>query len=673
MDRATYQGDARLAELLAAAGSRYDVERVIDLVQGVNAAPAGFEPHAWVELVAPNPGPELRAQLLALRAALGAESRRPEPPVAGRLARLRRELADLDLAGFVLPLTDEHGNEYLPASARRLSWLTGFTGSAGTVAVLRDRAALFVDGRYTLQAETEVDGALFERHQVPEHPPARWLGEHLPRGGRLGFDPLLHRKDDIERLRWACAKADGVLVALDANPVDRVWAARPPAPVAPVRTLDVAYAGESADDKRARMAAEVAKAGAEALVLTAPDSIAWLLNLRGGDIPYNPLALAFALLHAEGGGAVELFIDPRKLPEGLGNEVAVRPIGAFGLALDDLGRRGLAVLADPAQVSLGVVERLRAAGARVVEDGDPTVLAKACKNPVELDGARNAQRRDGAALARFLRWLEAEAVRRPVTEIEAAERLEAERAKDPLFRGPSFPTISGAGPNGAIVHYRVTPETDRRLEPGSLYLVDSGGQYLDGTTDVTRTVAVGTPSEEMRRRFTLVLKGHIAIARAVFPAGTTGAQLDTLARLHLWRAGLDFDHGTGHGVGSYLCVHEGPARLSKAGGGVALKPGMILSNEPGYYRAGAYGIRTENLLIVVGAPKPEGGERDLLAFETITRAPIDRRLIDACLLDAEERAWLDAYHARVRIDLTPLVDADTAVWLAEATAPLAAS
>ena len=670
MDDTTYQGDARLGELLAAAGSRCGVEEVVELIRGVNAAPEGYDSDAWMELVVPEePGPELRGQLRALRATLAGESA-PEPPVAERLARLRAELERQGLAGFILPLTDEHGSEYLPANARRLSWLTGFTGSAGTVVVLRDEAALFVDGRYTLQAEAEVDSALFERHQVPEHPPSRWIGERLPEGGRLGFDPMLHRSAEVERLRRACAKRGGEAVALlDANPVDRVWANRPPAPVASVRPLDVEYAGETAEDKRTRMGVEVKRAGADALVLTAPDSIAWLLNLRGGDVPYNPLALAFAVLHAD--GAVELFIDPRKLPDGLGNTVVVRPIGAFGDGLDDIGRLGLSVLADPAQVSFGVIERLRAAGARIVEEADPCVLAKACKNPVELDGARSAQRRDGAALCRFLRWLEAETPKGTVTELEAAERLDAERARDPLYRGPSFPTISGAGPNGAIVHYRVTPASDRRLEPGSLYLVDSGGQYLDATTDVTRTVAVGEhPTDEMRRRFTLVLKGHIAVARAVFPTGTTGGQLDTLARTALWRAGLDFDHGTGHGVGSYLCVHEGPQRISKAGGGVPLKSGMILSNEPGCYKAGAYGIRTENLVAVVAGPKPEGGERELLAFETLTRAPIDRRLIDPALLDAGERAWLDAYHDSVRADLTPLLDAETAAWLAEATAPL---
>ena len=431
--------------------------------------------------------------------------------------------------------------------------------------------------------------------------------------------------------------------------------AAPPQPIAPIRTLDDAYAGESSADKRARIGEAVGKAGAEVAVLSAPDSVAWLLNLRGGDIPFNPLTLSFAFLHSDGG--VELFVDQRKLAPGqsLGNEVSVQPIATFTQSLGRLGEQGKRVLVDPASTSVDVTGRLAAAGATLIEGDEPCVLPKACKNPVELDGARHAQRRDGAALCRFLCWVEAEAVRRPVDEIEAAERLDQERRKDPLFRGPSFDTISAAGPNSALAHYRVTPESNRVLEAGSLYLVDSGGQYLDATTDVTRTIAIGEPSDEMRHRFTLVLKGHIALAEAVFPAGANGAQLDGLVRRPLWQAGLDFDHGTGHGIGSYLCVHEGPARIAKTGT-VALKPGMILSDEPGYYKAGAYGIRTENLLVVADRGVPEGGERALMGFENLTRAPIDRRLIAVDLLDPDERAWLDAYHAQVRADLIDLLE-----------------
>jgi len=433
--------------------------------------------------------------------------------------------------------------------------------------------------------------------------------------------------------------------------------------------LDEAYAGEASEAKRARMAAAAREAGAEVLLVSATDSIAWLLNLRGGDVPYNPLLLSFALLHEDGG--VELFLDQRKLRPGqnFGNAVSLQPIARFHEALDRLGERQRAVLVDPSVTSHGVLERLRAAGARVIEGDEPTILAKARKNPVELMGARDAQARDGAAVCRFLCWLDQEAPRRPVDELEAAARLEGERRRDPLFRGPSFETISAAGPHAALPHYRVTEASNRVLETGSLYLVDSGGQYLDATTDITRTIALGEPSAAMRRHFTLVLKGHIAIARALFPKGTSGAQLDSFARAALWRAGLDFDHGTGHGIGSYLCVHEGPQRIAKTGT-VALQPGMIVSNEPGYYRGGEYGIRIENLVVVAPRQRPEGGEREFYGFDTITLAPIDRRLVVPALLDAEERVWLDNYHARVRAALLDLVGADARSWLLAATTPL---
>jgi Xaa-Pro aminopeptidase len=658
-----------LAPLLEASGIARTEDEVAELIRGVLAAPEALDGDAWLDLIAPPDAGELRAALRALKAELAPPQRRSEPPVAQRLASLRRELAARGVDGMILPLTDEHRSEYIPASAMRLAWLTGFTGSAGIVAVLPERAAMFVDGRYTLQAEAELDPELFERCHLIERPPAAWLGDHLREGQRLGYDPYLHVKAEVERYQRACAKAGAELVALEDNPIDAIWASRPPAPIAPISLLDDTYAGESSAEKRARIGAEVGKAGAEVAVLSAPDSIAWLLNLRGGDIPFNPLTLSFALLHADGG--VELFVDQRKLAPGqsLGNGVSIQPIAGFPAGLEQLGKDGRRVLIDPASTSVGVIDRLGAAGARIIEGDEPCVLPKACKNATEIEGARRAQRRDGAALCRFLAWVEAEAGRRPVTEQEAADRLDRERAKDPLYRGRSFETISAAGPNSALAHYRVTPESNRRLEAGSLYLVDSGGHYLDATTDVTRTIAIGEPDAEVRRRFTLVLKGHIALARASFPQGANGAQLDGLARRPLWEAGLEFDHGTGHGIGSYLCVHEGPARIAKTGT-VALKPGMILSDEPGYYRAGAYGIRIENLLVVVPRGVPEGGERELLGFENLTWAPIDRRLIVPELLDADERAWVDDYHARVRADLTPLLDPATAAWLARATAPL---
>jgi Xaa-Pro aminopeptidase len=660
--------DGELARLLRAAGVRRSVEEIRELTRGVIAAPPGPEPDAWLDLVAPPEARELRHYLVRLKHEF-ASAAVEEPPIAERLRRLRTELSARRLDGLILPLTDEHRNEYVPACAQRLAWLTGFTGSAGVLIVLPERAAVFVDGRYTVQAEAQLDPQLFERHHLVDEPPAKWLGEQLSAGQRVGYDPALHIKAEVKRYRAACVKAGAELVALDSNPVDAVWTTRPAAPIAPIRELDERYAGESADAKRARMGQKVAEAGAEVAVITAPDSIAWLLNARGGDVPFNPLFLSFALLHAD--GAVELFVDPRKLMPGLnlGNGVSIQPIEGFGAALEQLRVEPRAVLVDPKITSVRVIQRLEAAGGKVIEGEEPCVLAKACKNPVELQGARNAQRRDGSVVCRFLCWLEREVGTRPITEREAARWLDGERARDPLYRGPSFETISAAGPNAALPHYRLTDESNRVLGREPIYLVDSGGQYFDATTDITRTVAVGEPTSEMRRRFTRVLKGHIAIARAVFPVGTTGAQLDSFARQHLWQAGLDFDHGTGHGIGSYLCVHEGPQRIAKTGT-VALQPGMIISNEPGYYRSGAYGIRIENLVVVEPRPTPDGGERELLGFETITRAPIDRRLIAPKLLDQEERAWLDAYHARVRADLVDLVGPETTDWLIRATAPL---
>jgi Xaa-Pro aminopeptidase len=476
----------------------------------------------------------------------------------------------------------------------------------------------------------------------------------------------------VEKTRHALERVGVALVACPDNVVDAVWAEQPPSPLAPVVPHPAAFAGVSSGEKRAEAAKRLERDGIGAAVLTQPDSIAWLLNIRGADVPCTPLPLSFAVLADD--GSVELFIDRRKLVPGLeehlGNRVAIRPVEALGAALDDLGRAGRKVLADPATTAAWVFDRLHLAGARIDRDVDPCALPKACKNPVELEGTRAAHRRDGVAMVRFLKWLSEAAPAGGVTEIAAAERLYGFRAAGEHFRGLSFETISGAGPNGAIVHYRVAPETDRRLEPGSLYLLDSGAQYLDGTTDVTRTIAIGEPTPEMRERFTLVLKGHIAVATARFPRGTSGSQLDTLARAPLWRAGLDYDHGTGHGVGSFLSVHEGPQRISKVPNTVALLPGMILSNEPGYYKAGAYGIRIENLLAVQPCTEQPEPERPMLVFETLTLAPIDLTLVEPALLTNAELAWLNAYHQRVRDTLTPLLDTESAAWLAAATGPV---
>ncbi len=594
-----------------------------------------------------------------------ADTMTSDTPRAAHPELLRRELKRRDLDGFVVPRSDEHQGEYVPPSAQRLAWLTGFTGSAGVAVILADQAALFVDGRYTLQAEAEVDLERFRLLHLVDHPPHRWLAETLATGTRLGYDPWLHTPTGVDQLRQACDKAGAALVSCADNPIDAVWIDRPEPPAAPVVVHPLRFAGKSADDKRLELGAALAAERLDAALLSAPDSIAWLLNLRGGDLPFTPLPLAFALAHAD--TSLDLFIDPRKLsPEiedHLGAAVRLHRSNALATALDGLA--GKRVRLDAATAPAWAFDRLQAAGAQADRGADPCALPKACKNPVELEGARNAHRRDGVALSRFLAWLATTAPTRGLTELEAADQLEHFRRDGQFYREPSFPTISGAGPNGAIVHYRSTATTNRRLEPGQLYLVDSGGQYLDGTTDVTRTVAIGPAGAEERRRFTLVLKGHIALAAARFPQGTTGSQLDSLARRALWAEGLDYDHGTGHGVGSYLSVHEGPQRISKLPNTQELLPGMILSDEPGYYKAGAYGIRIENLLAVRSSAGV--AERPMLEFEVLTLAPIDLALVDPSLLDEAERAWFNAYHARVRELLTPRVDAPTAAWLAQAT------
>jgi len=669
-----YHGDAALTQMLRAAGSPYDAAGVRALLAGVLAAPPGLDPGLWLELVAPQVPPALAAQLAALRAEM-AEARpvSAKLTLSERVAALRAELARRGVQGFLVPRADEHQGEYVPARASRLAWLTGFTGSAGLAIVLPNAAAIFVDGRYTLQAEAQVDGRIFERRHLVEPPPADWIAVALKSGECLAYDPWLHTVGEIERFRAAAERAGGRLEALSDNPVDAIWTDQPPQPLAPVLPHEVRYAGESAEAKRNTLGAALLRDRVDAAVLTAPDSIAWLLNIRGGDVPHTPLPLSFALLKSD--GAVDLFIDRRKLTPAalrhLGNGVALLDPDQLGATLDRLGQEKRRLLADPASAASWIFERLQAAGAEVRRGSDPCQLPKACKNAIELDGTRNAHRRDGVALARFLAWLAREAPKGELREIAAANRLEALRREGQHFRDLSFDTISGAGSNGAIVHYHATAETEKRLEPGTLYLVDSGAQYLDGTTDVTRTVAIGAPNGEMRDRFTRVLKGHIALATCRFPKGTTGSQLDALARHSLWQAGLDFDHGTGHGVGSYLAVHEGPQRISKAANSQPLLPGMIVSDEPGYYKTGGYGIRIENLVVVTPMSRPDD-ERELLGFETLTLAPIDRNLVDLNLMTTEERQWLDAYHARVCSEIGPLVDPATRAWLDAATAPLAA-
>jgi Xaa-Pro aminopeptidase len=593
-------------------------------------------------------------------------SARDEGPA--RLALLRAELDRRDLAGFLVPRADAHMGENVAPGDERLAWLTGFTGSAGLCAALADRAALFVDGRYVLQGRDQTDPDAYEVVPIHETKPEEWLAAALPKGATLAYDPWLHGREEIDRIE-ATLKASGAALTPTENLVDLVWSGRPAPPMAKIRPHPEALAGEPAAEKRARIGADLAEADLDAAVLTLPDSIAWLLNIRGGDIARTPVAHAFAVIGPD--GAVTLHVAEAKITDTvrahLGNGVAIAPPAAFGATLDALAGRKVAV--DKATAPVWVSDRLNAAGAEVVWRRDPCILPKARKNKAELAGARAAHLRDAAALARFLCWLDAAAPKGDLTEIDVVERLEAERAATGALRDIAFDTIAGAGPNGAIVHYRVNRRSNRRIAPGDILLVDSGGQYEDGTTDITRTMATGPVPDAARLAATLVLKGMIAISLARWPNGVSGRDLDALARQALWRRGFDYDHGTGHGVGAYLGVHEGPQGLSRRSN-VALEPGMILSNEPGYYRKGAFGIRIENLLIVTEAAIPEGGDRALLGFATLTLAPIDRRLIDPTLLDAEDRAWLDAYHARVLTEVGPVLDAETQAWLAAACAPI---
>ncbi|MEQ8405451.1 MAG: aminopeptidase P family protein [Oceanicaulis sp.] len=593
-------------------------------------------------------------------------------PEFGRenLPKLRKALKDAGLDGFIIPHEDEYNNEYLPANAERLTWATGFTGSAGAAIAMADRAAVFVDGRYTEQVKSQVDNALYEYADLTDGGVAGWIRRNAKRGETIGYDPKLHSPDALAKIDAAAERAGATLVAVDENPIDAAWDDRPAPPAADVHPHPIAFSGEEHGDKRRRVAGDLAEAGVDAAVITDPASIAWLFNLRGGDVACTPLPLSAAILDAD--GRATLFINEDKLTNAarahLGNEVSVRPETEFGDGLKSLS--GKSVRLDPAVSSVWVFQKLEAGGAAIKRGANPVALPKACKNDVEIEGAKAAHIRDGAAIVRFLHWIDTAGQSGEVDEIEAAVKLEEFRRGSTELKDISFETISAAGPNGAFPHYRVNTASTRKLEEGSLYLVDSGGQYPDGTTDITRTVPIGQPSEAQRRHFTLVLKGHIALSVIRFPEGTTGAALDALARAPLWMAGHDYDHGTGHGVGSYLGVHEGPQNISKRPNTIALKPGMIVSNEPGYYKVGSYGIRIENLQFVTGPDAvPPHGDRKMLGFETLTMAPIHRGLVDLTLLTPEETAWLDAYHARVRENVLPLVDGEAVDWLVKATEP----
>ncbi len=593
-------------------------------------------------------------------------------PAAGRqnLPLLQAHMAEQGIDIFYVPHEDEYNNEYLPAAYDRLAWLTGFTGSAGAAMISLNQAVVFVDGRYTLQARDQLAAGLFEPLGLPEPGPFDWIATQTLAGRKVGYDPKLSTPNQIDRLRRAVDKAGGTLAALPVNPIDTVWEDQPAPPLTPVVPHPLRYAGMRSDNKRKQIAKTLEGCGASALILTSPASLAWTFNIRGQDVMCTPLPLGRAIIYTD--MTADLFLAEAKispeLVEHLGESVRLYPIEGLEDRLKSLS--GQTVSLDPALASAWFFDTLEAAGATILRSPDASVLMRACKNEAEIRGTKAAHIRDGAALSGFLHWLDTAGQSGTVSEIEAVTKLESLRLDTGKLKDISFETISGAGPNGAIVHYRVSTATNRKLERGSLFLVDSGGQYLDGTTDVTRTVAIGTPSAEMKTRYTQVLKGHIALASVRFPPGTTGTQLDILARHALWQAGLDYEHGTGHGVGVYLGVHEGPQRIAKAPNDVPLQPGMIVSNEPGYYKTGEYGIRIENLQFVTEPAAIEGGEIDMLGFETLTWAPLARNLIDMRQLSWIERQWINTYHADVLAKIGPLVDPDTAEWLNTACIPL---
>ncbi|WP_217569429.1 aminopeptidase P family protein [Mesorhizobium sp. GbtcB19] len=592
-----------------------------------------------------------------------------------RVALLRQWLAENGLDGFMVPRADEHQGEYVADRSARLKWLTGFSGSAGVAIVLRDRAFVFVDGRYTLQVRNEVDLGIFAIESLIDNPPASWIKDNLGKGARLGFDPWLHTIGEVKALKASAEQSGATLVPLDKNPIDIIWKDQPEPPRAPVELHPIAFAGELAKDKLARLARAIEKEGATHAVLTDPSSIAWVFNIRGGDVPHTPLALGFAILAAD--GKHQLFMDQRKFPRQVAAYLTQladpHDPDEFEAAIVDLAKDGAKIALDPVLAADKLRMLVEDNGGMVVQASDPARIPRATKNQAEIAGSRAAHRRDGAAVAKLLCWLDRQ---KPgtldeiavVTKLEEMRRRTGEETQMPL-RDVSFDTISGAGPNGAIMHYRVSRATSRKLESGELFLLDSGGQYQDGTTDITRTVPIGQPTEEMRERFTLVLKGMIGISTLRFPAGTRGSEIDAVARMALWKHGCDFAHGTGHGVGSYLAVHEGPQRIARTGT-EKLLAGMMLSNEPGYYKEGAYGIRIENLILVTQAEQIEGGDIAMHAFETLTLAPIDKRLIRTDLLTRDELHWLDQYHAWVLAEIGPMVDGETLAWLEKATAPL---
>lgn len=664
--------EVQLKSLLAQGDVGLSFEGLTDVILGVLAAPPQHRSNDWIALICADPSVELMGALQAYKGemdaqlvdTLGASKKR-----SARLKALRNEMSLFDVDGFLIPKADEHQGEYVSQHAERLMWLTGFTGSAGFALVMAKEAAIFIDGRYTIQVQNEVDGSLFEYCHVSNDPAPDWLGMRLEKGMKIAYDPWFHTGPSLHRLKEACQKKGAQLVAAPHNFIDALWENQPPRPLSPVFPQILSYAGTDHNDKLNDIAKSLKEAQQDAMVLSLPDSIAWLFNIRASDIPCTPVALGFAIVY--GDATADLFMDGRKIlaqtRDHLGAKVRLFEPDDFANNIDELGRLKKTVRLDGRHAPVWIEERLKKAGALLQVGDDLCILPKACKNKVELEGMRKAHRRDGVAMVRFLHWLSAQPFGPDLNEMSVSNKVDGFRRENDGFYDLSFPTISGAGENGAIVHYRVDEDSSLPLPENGLHLLDSGAQYIDGTTDITRTIARGTPSLEMKDRFTRVLKGHIAISSQRFPEGTTGSQIDVLARLALWQVGLDYDHGTGHGVGTFLNVHEGPHSISKMPNRVAFQPGMVVSNEPGYYKNGAYGIRIENLIYVRRSEKGENEERDMLEFEPLSLCPIDLNAIEVSLLNSFEKDWLNDYHQRVYTELSPLLQKDDAAWLVKAT------
>ena len=653
----------RLCGLAGSPGDPAVKERVRRLIE----TPSNRWRLGWIAELFPGLTDTDKAALHAAIVALQPQHSRFAPE---RLEGLRARFGALSLDGFIVPQADEHQGEYIPARNCRLAWLTGFTGSAGTAVVARERAWLFVDGRYVEQAKGEVDAAFIEARHFKKPPLWRFLGETLTPGTRLGYDPALHAAAEIEQIGKELAGARIELVAAAHNPIDELWTDRPPAAFSPIVQRPLELSGKSAAEKIGDVATTLQNEKADAVVLNQLDAIAWLYNIRGGDVTFTPVADAYAIVFADAGS--ELFVEREKLTTGatreLGNSVRVREIGEFGEALTALGQQALTVGLDPAKTTVWMQSAITNAGGKIKPLQDPTTLPRARKNPVEIAKIKEAMARDAVCMVRFLHWFHTRPAKALPDELEIVDAIERFRAADPSYLGPSFPSIVGIAGNGAIVHYHPAAESNRRASPGDLVLVDCGGQFLSGTTDITRTLVHGAPGAKQKRIYTAVLKGHIALACARFPAGTVGAQLDAIARASVWQAGVNYDHGTGHGIGAFLGVHEGPVRIAP-GGSLPLEPNMLFSNEPGAYLPGEFGVRLENSVLVVEAGKGDTGE-DFLAFETLSLAPLDRALIDADMLSPDERRWLDAYHARVRAAVASRLSAEEAAWLEAATRPI---